>query len=89
MLGILNDDMSICLKHENCIECKTKLEPDFKKRIINSYFIKDDMEFGVVYAAITGDSEYSITKIKSKDNVFVIRLKQKELVSIKKIYAKS
>ena len=40
MIGVLNDDLSICLKHENGTECETKLEEDYPSRIINGYFIK-------------------------------------------------
>ena len=37
MIGILKEDLSICLKHENGTECETKLENDYKKRIINDF----------------------------------------------------
>ena len=84
MIGILKEDLSICLKHENGTECKTKLENDYKKRIINGYFIKDDMELGVIYIAITGNNEYFITKIQNKNNEIVIKLKPEELESIKR-----
>lgn len=84
MIGILKEDFSICLKHENGIECETKLENDYKKRIINGYFIKDDMELGVIYIAITGNNEYFITKIQNENNEIVIKLKPEELESIKR-----
>ena len=84
MIGILKEDLSICLKHENGTECETKLENDYKKRIINGYFIKDDMDLGVIYIAITGNNEYFITKIQNKNNEIVIKLKPEELKSIKR-----
>ena len=84
MIGILKDDLSILLKHENGIECETKLEDDYKKRIINGYFIKDDMELGVIYIAITGNNEYFITKIQNENNEIVIKLKPEELKNIKR-----
>lgn len=84
MIGILKKDLSICLKHENGVECETKLEDDYKKRIINGYFIKDDMELGVVYIAITGNNEYFITKIQKENNEIVIKLKPEELKNIKR-----
>lgn len=84
MIGILKDDLSIWLKHENGIECETKLEDDYKKRIINGYFIKDDMELGVIYIAITGNNEYFITKIQNENNEIVIKLKPEELKNIKR-----
>jgi hypothetical protein len=83
MIGVLNDDLSICLKHENGTECETKLEEDYSSRIINGYFIKDDMEFGIIYIAVTGNKEYFITKIQDKNNEIVIKLKPEELKNIK------
>lgn len=84
MIGILKEDLSICLKHENGTACETKLENDYKKRIINGYFIKDDMELGVIYIAITGNNEYFITKIQNENNEIVIKLKPEEFKSIKR-----
>ena len=84
MLGTLNKDMTIILKHENGLEYKTKLDVDYKKRLLNSYFIKDDMEFGVIYLAISGEKEFFITKIQNENNEFVIKLKPEEIKNIKR-----
>lgn len=79
MIGILNDDLSIILRFENGKDFLTYLCKDYNTRSINSYFIKDDMEFGVIYIAVTGSDEYSIVKIKDKENDIVIKLKREEL----------
>ena len=84
MLGKLNDDFTIILKHENGVEGIAKLDSDYKERLLNSYFIKNDMDFGVIYVAITGKDEYFITKIQSKNNEFVIKLKPEEIKNIKR-----
>ena len=83
MLGKLNDDFTVILKHENGVEGIAKLDSDYKKRLLNGYFIKNDMDLGVIYVAITGKEEYFITKIQSKNNDFVIKLKPEEIKNIK------
>lgn len=84
MIGILNDKMETILKHENGEEFPVALCKDFKSRTINNYFIKDDMELGVIYTAITGNDEYFIVKILSDKNEIVIRLKKEELKNEKR-----
>ena len=58
MIGMLNNDYSIVLKFENGVDFNTVLDNDYKFRTINDYFIKNDMELGVIYIAVTGDIEY-------------------------------
>ena len=79
MIGMLNNDYSIVLKFENGVDFNTVLDNDYKFRTINDYFIKNDMELGVIYIAVTGDIEYYIVKIRDKNNEIVIKLKDKEL----------
>lgn len=79
MIGMLNNDYSIVLKFENGVDFNTVLDNDYKFRTINDYFIKNDMELGVIYIAVTGDIEYYIVKIRDKNNEMVIKLKDKEL----------
>ena len=79
MIGVVKDDYNIVLKFENGEEFNTVLDSDYKFRTINSYFLRDDMELGVIYIAITGDKEYPIVKIRNEKNEIVIKLKEKEL----------
>lgn len=79
MLGLLNDDRSIVLKFENGVNFDTVLDKDYKFRAINDYFLKNDMELGVIYIAVTGNKEYYIAKIRNEKNEIVIKLKDEEL----------
>lgn len=79
MIGVVDNNRNVTLKFENGSEFNTVLLSDYQKRAINSYFIKNDMEFGVIYIAVTGKNEYFITKIQNKKNEIVIKLKSEEL----------
>lgn len=73
-LGIVKNN-KVVVKNEYGSLFTLDLPKNYAKYCINGFFIRNDMEVGIIYEAITGSNSFFVFKIIKDNNEIVMKIK--------------